>query len=327
MALPKLYPIILSPTVKNYIWGGQKLLNLVGADKATDQKPVAEIWAVHGKNYIKNGFYSGYTLNQLLNERPKDLMGLSQSWNQGDEFPILIKILDCQQWLSIQVHPDNLLAKKLEGPQHSGKTETWYFLDSEPGSQIYAGTKTDVTQTALTDAIESHKIQDVLQMHEIKKDDFILIEAGVIHALGPGLVVYELQQNSDLTYRVYDWDRPTNAGRPLHIEKSCLAAKNLQTTPRNLQPKVKGNSFLPLIQSPFFKLEIINNMDGFINFDTAFMTFQILTVSSGEMILQTDDQAFSIKQYETILLPAGLGKYKLSGDFSVLRASPCICES
>jgi len=326
MVLPKLYPLILSPTVKNYIWGGQKLRHLIETDNSMDQKPVAEIWAVYGKNSIKNGFYSGYTLDQLMKERQEDLLGKSSGKNQEIEFPILIKILDCQQWLSIQVHPDNQFASKLEGPQHRGKTETWFFLDSEPGSQIYAGTKTDITQSGLTDAIESHKILDVLQMHEIKKDDFILIEAGVIHALGPGLTVYELQQNSDLTYRVYDWDRPSNAGRPLHIEKSCQAAKNIQTTPRNLQPKGKSNSFVSLIQCPFFKLEIINNMDSCINSDTGSDNFQAFTVSSGEMILQTDDLVFNIKQYETILLPACLGKFQLSGEFSVLRASPIYSE-
>ena len=141
-------------------------------------------------------------------------------------------------------------------------------MDSEPGSQIYAGTKTGSTQADLEDAIESNKIMDVLQIHEIRKNDFIFIEAGVIHALGPGLTVYELQQNSDLTYRVYDWDRPSTAGRPLHIDKSCLAAKNIQTTPRNWQPQGKSNSYAPLIQCPFFKLEMINNLEGCIKIDT-----------------------------------------------------------
>jgi len=323
MDQPKLYPLILSPAVKNYIWGGQRLNHLMETDNSMDQKPVAEIWAVHGNNIIKNGFYAGYSLNQLMLERPEELIGITSGRNHEIEFPILIKILDCQQWLSIQVHPDNQLAIKLEGPQYSGKTETWFFMDSEPGSQIYAGTKTGITQTELKNAIESNNILDVLQMHEIKKNDFILIKAGVVHALGPGLTVYELQQNSDLTYRVYDWDRPITAGRSLHIDKSCLAAKNIQTTPRNWQPKGKSNSYAPLIQCPFFKLELINNLEDTVNIDTGTSNFQAFTVSSGKMILQSEDLVFNIKQFETILIPASLGKFQLSGEFSVLRASPC----
>jgi mannose-6-phosphate isomerase len=322
MGKPELYPLILSPTVKNYIWGGKKLLKLADPADSRAVEPVAEIWAIFGENKIKNGAYFGYTLNQLTQKEPVALLGHSFGQSAIQDFPILIKVLDCHQWLSIQVHPDDALALELEGAGQKGKTEAWFFLEANPQAMIYAGTKPEIDSSTLSDAIQNNKIMDVIQPHEIKTQDFIFIQAGTIHALGPGLTVYELQQSSDLTYRVYDWERPAQAGRPLHIEKSCLSAKTIQATPKHLQPKAKSNSYLVLAQCPYFTLDLINNSSGAVNIQTQLENCHALTVASGELNVLVKGSSFTLRTYESLLIPACVGEYQLSGEFSVLRASP-----
>lgn len=321
MQKSKLYPLILSPTVKNYIWGGEKLLHLLDRNEHSDPQKVAEIWAIYGENRIQNGAYAGVRLVDLLQERPEELLGFVESGKQRLDFPILIKILDCQEWLSIQVHPDDEQARLLESTYSNGKTETWFCLNSEPGSKIYAGSKTGISTLDLVESIKKNNILDTIQVHELNKNDYIMIDAGVIHALGPGLTIYELQQSADITYRVYDWDRPATAGRPLHIEKASIAAKNIQTFPRHILGNEKSNSFETLIDCPYFKLGLIENMENSIEMNTNLKSFHALTVSSGELKLQFEDLNFQVNQFESILIPASLGNYLLSGEFSVLLAS------
>ncbi len=321
MQKSKLYPLILSPTIKNYIWGGKKLLHLLERNGNSDPQKVAEIWAIYGENRIQNGPYAGIRLMDLLQQQPEELLGFATNGSQMLDFPILIKILDCQEWLSIQVHPDDEQVRILENPQSNGKTETWFCLDSDPGSKIYAGSKPDISSRDLVNSIKKNTILETIQVHELHKNDFILIDAGVIHALGPGLTIYELQQSADVTYRVYDWDRPASAGRPLHIEKASIAAKNIQTYPRHILGNEKSNSYEKLIDCPYFKLGLINNVENVIEMNTNFSTFHALTVSSGELNLQFEDLNFKVSQFESILIPACLANYQISGDFSALLAS------
>jgi mannose-6-phosphate isomerase len=321
MQKSKLYPLILSPTIKNYVWGGKKLLHLLDRNERSDPQKVAEIWAIYGENRIKNGSYAGVRLVDLQQERPEELLGFAETGKQWPDFPILIKILDCQEWLSIQVHPDDEQARLLESPHSNGKTETWFCLDSEPGSKIYAGSKPGISSIELIESIKKNTILDSILVHEINKNDYIMIDAGVIHALGPGLTIYELQQNADVTYRVYDWDRPATAGRPLHIEKAGIAAKNIQTYPRHILGNEKTNSFETLIDCQYFKLGLISNKGNPIEMNTNLKSLHALTVSSGELKLQFEDLFFTVNNFETILIPACLGKYQLSGEFSVLLAS------
>ena len=321
MQKSKLYPLILSPTIKNYIWGGEKLLHLLDRNEHSDLQKVAEIWAIYGENRIQNGSYAGVRLVDLLQERSEELIGFTESGKQRLDFPILIKILDCQEWLSIQVHPDDEQARLMESTHSNGKTETWFCLDSEPGSKIYAGSKIGISTLDLVESIKKNNILDTIQVHELNKNDYIMINAGVIHALGPGLTIYELQQSSDITYRVYDWDRPATAGRPLHIEKASFAAKNIQTFPRHIHGNEKSNSFETLIDCPYFKLGLIKNVENSIDMNTNLKSFHALTVSSGELKLQFEDLNVKVNQYESIFIPASLGNYQLSGEFSVLLAS------
>ena len=321
MQKSKLYPLILSPTIKNYIWGGKKLLHLLDRNERSAPLKVAEIWAIYGENRIQNGSYAGVRLVDLQQERPEELLGNTESGKQRLDFPILIKILDCQEWLSIQVHPDDQQARLLENPLANGKTETWFCLDSEPGSKIYAGSKPGFSSLELVESIKKNTILETIQVHELNKNDYIKIDAGVIHALGPGLTIYELQQSADITYRVYDWDRPATAGRPLHIEKAVIAAKNIQTYPRHILGIEKSNSFETLIDCQYFKLRLIKNMENSIEMNTNLKSFHALTVSSGELKLQFEDVNFKVNQFESILIPACLGNYQLSGEFSALLAS------
>ena len=194
-------------------------------------------------------------------------------------------------------------------------------MDSDPGSKIFAGSKQDISSRDLVDSIKKNTIMETIQVHELNKNDFIMIDAGVIHARGPGLTIYELQQSADVTYRVYDWERPASAGRPLHIEKASIAAKNIQTYPRHILGNEKSNSYEKLIDCPYFKLGLINNVENVIEMNTNFSTFHALTVSSGELNLQFEDLNFKVSQFESILIPACLTNYQISGDFSALLAS------
>jgi len=321
MSKPKLYPLILSPTIKNYIWGGKKLSHLLDENEIVKPEQVAEIWAIFGENKIKNGDLAGVQLNDLVHDRSIELIGNSVNNHQMVEFPLLIKILDCQEWLSIQVHPDDIQANLLENSNARGKTEAWFCLDSEPKSKIYAGSKLGVSTQDLTESIRNNRILEAIELHEMNKNDHIMINAGVIHALGPGLTIYELQQNSNVTYRVFDWNRPATAGRALHIEKSCHAVKNLQTSPRHIFSEGKSNSFEILETCPYFKLALIKNQASMLDMETNKNTFHALTVVTGEISVQFENSKFSLKQYESILIPACLSAYQLSGDFSVLLAT------
>ena len=155
-----------------------------------------------------------------LNLYGSELVGNGSESQKTKKFPLLVKLLDCHQWLSIQVHPNDQQAVQLEGLDFSGKTEGWFVLDAEAGAQLIAGVKPDIDKLELEKSIRNGDLIDKLQHHQISKNDSIFIPAGTIHALGPGSIIYEIQQNSDVTYRVYDWDRPATAGRQLHIDKS-----------------------------------------------------------------------------------------------------------
>jgi mannose-6-phosphate isomerase len=224
------------------VWGGQRL-------KATNssETPIGEAWIVHEANAIVG---SDTTLGALAAQYPEQLLG-KQALAQGQSgFPLLIKLLDCQDWLSVQVHPDDAAAQALAGPGFVGKTEAWHILAADDGAQLIAGVKPGVELAALKAAILAGDPRELLASQSVTAGQTLMIPAGSVHALGPGLFLYEVQQSSDITYRVYDWGRPASAGRALHLQASATVAR-LSNNPAVDLPAAGGL----LCECQYFRLE------------------------------------------------------------------------
>ena len=309
----ELYPLQLQPEYRDYVWGGDRL--------RPGHAPTAEAWVVYEGDRVANGPLAGRTLAQVAAESGAALLGERVVARTGTRFPLLIKLLDCAQWLSLQVHPDDEQAARLEGPQHFGKTEAWYVLDAAPGAQLVAGLQPGVGEAQMAEAVRAGRIMDLVQFHPVRRGDTIFIPAGTLHALGPGLLIYEVQQTSDLTYRVYDWGRPQSGGRVLHIEKSLAVTD--PDAGGDVRHARDGRPRQTLCQSPYFRLELLAPTDAPLTLDTQGQTFHALTVIEGEARVTTSKDALTLRPFDTALMPAATGEYRVAsgGGAKVLKAS------
>jgi mannose-6-phosphate isomerase len=303
-------PLTLKPAIRNYVWGGRALQSLAGPDTPEDA-PIAEVWAVYEHNQVASGPFVGRTLADLLEEHGDEILGK----RRNGRFPLLIKLLDCARWLSLQVHPDDRLAVELEGPGMVGKTEAWHILEATPEAEIIAGVKENTTPEALAGAIRGgEKILDIVEYHRVGRGDTVFMPARTVHALGPGLLVYEVQQTSDITYRVFDWNRPLTAGRELHIDKSLTA------TDPHLRGQIRraAESGESLVTCDYFHLERLTAPQVL---DTRGESFHALTVIEGQAQLHSKHGVLALGKFDSVIVPAGLGEYELKGDFVVLCSS------
>lgn len=306
------------PTIRNYVWGGRALLSLAGPDAGKNNDPIAEVWAIYENNQVKNGFFAGRTLAELVAEYPNEVLGTHAVAQGNEHFPLLIKLLDCERWLSLQVHPNDDQAHQLEGPRFMGKTEAWHILNAQPDAQLIAGIKSDTSAEALHAAIGTEAILDLVEYHRVQTNDTIFMPAGTIHALGPGLLVYEVQQTSDLTYRVFDWNRPQSDGRTLHIEKS-IAVTNLQSQGKITHQRDSGVATTSLTQCPYFHVKMLSKSQ---ERDTLGKSFHALTVIAGEAHVSTrENEAVELQKFDTVLVSAVCGSYRLDGNFQILCSS------
>lgn len=217
-----MYSIKFEPVFKEKVWGGNKLAKYLSKDVSMDVK-VGESWEIachrEGTSKIRNGEYKGLTLEELIKHYGDIVFGKSIE-KITDRFPLLIKFIDANDKLSVQVHPDDEYAMKFE--DDFGKTEMWYIVDAEPGAKLVYGLKKGITKEDFIKAIENNDFDEILREIEVKKGDVVFIPAGTIHAIGKGILIAEIQQSSDITYRVYDWNRVGLDGKPreLHIEKA-----------------------------------------------------------------------------------------------------------
>jgi mannose-6-phosphate isomerase len=307
--------LVLAPQYRDYMWGGHRLRPGPG--------PTAEAWVVYEGDLVAGGPLAGRSLAEAAAGYGAALLGRRAIEKTGLRFPLLIKLLDCAAWLSLQVHPDNELAVRLEGPGNFGKTEAWHILEADPGAEILCGLRPGTSQAELEAAIRGGTLVDWMQRLAMHRGDSVFIPARMIHALGPGLLVYEVQQVSDITYRVFDWNRPASAGRPLHIEKSIQVADvrlSGQATP--WQPLEDGGR-RQLISCDYFTLEGIVAREKTITLDTQGETFHALTVVEGKAAAQGNGWRQELKQFETVVIPADCGEYQLNpeGEVKVLLAS------
>ncbi|GAP14776.1 mannose-6-phosphate isomerase, type 1 [Longilinea arvoryzae] len=312
----KLNQIIqLVPEYRDYVWGGNRLRPGIA--------PTAEAWIVYEGDKIKNGSLAGHTLAEAALEFGETLLGKLPMQHTGARFPLLIKILDAEQWLSLQVHPNDQQAKALEGPDFFGKTEAWHVLEANEGAQLISGLRPDTSPSELADAVRNGAILNWVQYHTVHKGDSIFIAPGTIHALGPGVMLYEVQQTSDLTYRVYDWDRPQTQTRKLHIDKS-LAVIDPQATstpvPLTIAPPDAKKT---LVACPYFSLEYIRSDLQSISMNTRQQSFHALTVIEGQADIQAGDETARLSRFDTVLIPARCGAYTIQprGSCVLLKSS------
>lgn len=221
-----LYPFKFKPIFRDKIWGGQQIKTRLGMDFG-NLPNCGEVWVVSGYegfvSVIENGVFAGNELNEMVEVFMGDLVGDSIYDEYGDEFPLLIKFIDAADWLSVQVHPDDELAENRGIGK--GKTEMWYILDAEPGAELISGFNRDLDKETYLEKFKGGELKSILNYEKVEKSDVFFIPAGRVHAIGPGILLTEIQQTSDNTYRIYDWDRIDGAGmeRQLHTEEALDA--------------------------------------------------------------------------------------------------------
>lgn len=312
------YPLRFDPLLKIRVWGGERLSRLY------DQKisePIGESWEVcdHEKDIscIANGPARGRTLRELFAEDRSALVGSAYDPFRPDRFPLMLKLLDAKQDLSVQVHPDDRYAD-LQKPGELGKTEAWYILACEEGACIYRGLKKGTTRDDLRRAMESGTVDRVLKRISVNPGEVYYLPAGMVHALGAGVEIAEIQQNSDTTYRLFDWNRTGLDGlpRPLHLDDG-LAVTAFDSTGPDCQTG-------ELIPSPFcrrerfirckkFTLERLSDFRGPVSLTTAGESFHLLTAVDGRVTVTTEEGREELCTRQSCLLPASCRQYHLEG--------------
>ena len=308
----------IEPQYRERVWGGRRL-------RAADP-PIGEAWIAYGPSRVASAGPAGPTIDELVALRGAELLGTAVADRYGTRFPLLVKLLDCADWLSVQVHPNDAQALQMVGPGEFGKTEAWYFLDADPGAQIMVGVKPGVSRDELAARIREGGIVEVADRVSVHDGEALLIPAGTLHSLGPGLLLYEIQQASDTTYRVYDWDRPQSAGRKLHIEESV--AVTLPVGPAELRrPRVAGETgSATAVECQLFRLELIRVSPGGgpLESDTAGRGFHLVTAIEGTAEIVRENERAGLRRFETVLVAGSAGRYQIrssSGPAALLRAS------
>jgi mannose-6-phosphate isomerase len=313
-----LYPLLFEPVFKERIWGGRKLApwfpNLPTG-------PVGEAWVLsdhpQGPTPVSNGPLAGQTLRSLREQYGAALLGTRGVGGPTGEFPLLFKLLDCQDDLSVQVHPADDYAGL--PPGELGKTEMWVVLDTEPGAEVVYGLKPGTTPAAFAQAVQEGRTMDALHTLKVQPGDVLYVPSGTIHALGKGLLVAEIQQSSDTTYRVYDYNRPGLDGKPreLHVEHA-LRVTDYGEPPAPGHPAVPSpGAWQRIVESPYFVVSQGVCAGEWAQASTP-VSFQALVVLEGAGAIAWDGGRVGVKAGAVALVPAALGAYTLSGSFRSL---------
>ncbi len=317
-----LYPLKFEPIYKERLWGGDKLRERYDRIPPAGQT-TGESWEISGLegdvSLVSAGPLAGNELNELIEVYMGDLVGDRVYERYGEEFPVLVKILDTKELLSIQVHPEDALAAERHGAY--GKTEMWVVMEAEPGAYIYLGFNKPLTQAEFLDRLENHTLPEVLNRIEPKPGDAFFVPAGTIHSIGPGLLIAEIQQSSDITYRVYDWDRRDADGNPraLHTSLALDALEYNRTSQPQLPYTPEKNRAVPIKSCDEFTVNLIE-LDGRLERDYQNLdSFVICLCLNGEVIVECEGGAESIMEGETVLIPAQFESVKLSGKGRLLE--------
>lgn len=311
-----MYPIRFENIYYDKIWGGRDLeefrTNLPEGD-------IGESWDIachqNGTGIVANGELKGKSFTEIIEEFGHSLVGTKVS---TEKFPLLVKLINSREKLSVQVHPGDEYAKRVEN--EFGKTEAWYVVAAKPGAKLIVGTK-NCDKAVFAKAIEEGKCEDYLNVVDVKKGDCFLINSGLVHAICEGLIIAEIQQNSDVTYRVYDYGRP----REIHVEKS-LEVIDFDLKPERLVEDYKvfdGYKYTSLCKSEYFTIDKCV-IDFKYNTSSNKNMFSIITCVDGKGIINYKGGTEVISKGDSILIPAQLGDYEIKGDLEILISNPII---
>ncbi len=316
-----LYPLRFTPRFMQRVWGGRSLSRFY---PTLPEGSIGEAWVLsdhpQARTPVSNGPLAGETLHTLIERYGAALVGNRGLSGKTGAFPLLFKLLDCNDDLSIQVHPSD----DYPGlpPGELGKTEMWVVLDARPGAKVVYGLKPGTTADDFAAAVCEGRTMDVMRELEVQAGDVLYVPAGTIHALGTGLLVAEIQQSSDTTYRVYDYDRPGLDGRPreLHVEHALKVTRYGEAPTVQHPAEAPVNLWDPLVQSPYFTVS-----QGRCNQEWQQETdpgsFHALMVLEGEGTIDWDGGQEALLPGDTVLVPASQGAYRLSGSVRALQVT------
>lgn len=316
----ELYPLIFEPILQDRIWGGTKLRTDLGKENLPSET-TGESWELSGVegnvSVVKNGAYAGKSLNDLLEKYPNEVLGGRIHELFGKKFPLLFKFLDAREDLSIQVHPNDELAQ--ERHNSFGKTEMWYVMQADEGSRIIVGFKHKSSPEEYLEHLKDKNLIEILNEVKAKKGDVFFLETGTIHAIGAGIVIAEIQQTSDITYRIYDWDRTDAEGksRQLHVEEA-LDAMNYNTTNTQKQYHTEKNKSNVMVDCPYFTTNFVP-LDGIKGVEKDNDCFTVYICTEGEFIIKAGGESYTFKKGDTVLIPAALKAYALEGNATLLE--------
>jgi mannose-6-phosphate isomerase len=318
------YPLKFKTIFKDKIWGGQKINTYLGKD-FSPLPNCGETWEVSGVksdvSVIENGALAGKSLSSVLEDYKAELVGNAVYERFGDEFPLLVKFIDANDDLSIQVHPNDDLAK--ERHNSFGKTEMWYVIQADEGASLIAGFNQKVNQEIYLERLNSGKLNDILNKEEVNAGDVFFLPAGRVHTIGKGLLIAEIQQTSDVTYRIYDFDRVDDKGnkRELHTEEA-LAALDYDVYPeyKSVYDK-KVNEPVQVVTCEYFTTNILEFSQS-ISRDYSFDSFVIHVCVQGAYTLNYVQESLNIKMGDCVLIPASLNRVNLETEtgFKILES-------
>lgn len=309
----ELYPLKFTPILKEKIWGGSKLTSVLGKDSQSEQ--LGESWEISDvegdTSIICNGMYRGKSLKWLLEQSSKDILGEKNAKTFGTKFPLLIKFIDAREDLSIQLHPNDELAAK----RHNsfGKTEMWYVMQADKGANLIVGFNQDMKAETYLEHLENKTLPEILNFEPVNAGDTFFIEVGRVHAIGAGVLLAEIQQTSDITYRVYDWDRVDDEGnvRELHNDLAIDAIDFNMPNNYKVGYDQFENQPNQMVSCPYFTTNYIN-LNTVLQKENHNDSFMIYMCVEGEADIIYNNQGIQIKAGETLLLPAILKTYQIS---------------
>lgn len=318
-------PLLLEGSLHETIWGGRRLARVAGK-KLPDGAKVGESWETAVESVVRNGPHQGRTLGELTRTFDAALVGSRAIEVFGHRFPLLTKFLDAHDWLSVQVHPNDEYANAHEHGK-LGKTETWYVLHAEPGARLVYGLEHPCEAHDVREAIEQARLEDWLHTFEAHAGDVIYVPAGMVHAIGAGIVLYELQEYSDVTYRLYDYGRLQPDGKPreLHVDKAldvmnCAQVPVERVAPVEFESQEAHMSRRILVGSRYFLLEELR-LGGTVGGATAGTSCHILSVLDGSCRVETENGAAQMGLGDTVVIPASMGNYQLASEYTRLVRS------
>jgi len=314
-----IYPLQFKPILKERIWGGEKLNSELNKPIISDFTGESwEISTVEGDvSVISNGTLKGISLNEIIDTFPKEILGTTVFDKFGKQFPLLFKYLDAKTDLSIQVHPNDELAKK----RHNsfGKTEMWYIMQADEGSRIIVGFKNNSNAKEYVSHLENNTLLTLLEEVKVKTGDVFFLETGTVHAIGAGLLVAEIQQTSDITYRLYDFDRLDSEGmkRELHVELA-LEAINYNKVETQMKYNKEVNVSNEMVNCPYFTTNYLK-IAGELNISKAATSFTVYMCTEGKFQLEFNRVEYHYSKGDTLLIPAAMTDFNLSGNATLLE--------